>query len=218
MTKSVIITCLLVALAAPAMAADSTSADQVTGLTASYTATLSFGENAPVLPFHGELALAGDRLRISVSQDITLEEYIALVNYKADTLTLLYPDTLNGQRYKLSTFDHLNGFSRIRDVLTGKPPQVPAGWKTAELKDQELNGETCKHHTAKKEGGASLEWWTRGDGLPVQAQLIDGDTKVAISITAYERQAQINPALFAISKDYTITEAKDGVPDGLPSL
>jgi len=207
--------CLLFCLLATPAFADEPA--ELHGLSASYTAKLRLGEDGPLLPMRGTVAFTEGFLRVSVTQDMTMEEFIAIVDYGADTLTLLYPDTLNGKRYQLADFDHLDGFSRIRSVLEGETPKVPAGWQVEE-EEIRYQGADCTLYRARSRDDDTLGWWVKPDGMPVKASLSMGETMVLVEVTKYDMDAAFDPARFAISEDYTITDSKDGVPPVLPSL
>ena len=205
---------LCAALGSPAAAA---APEAPAGLTASFTAELSLGEEGPVLPLAGELDYSAGRLRVSITQDLTLEEYIALVDYDAGTLVLLYPDTLNGKRYNLADFDHLDGFARIREALDGRAPDVPGDWELTDHGPVEIDGTKCRRFSAARDE-IHVEWWTGPHELPVRAHLTKDGLEVTIHVSAHDTDAAIDPALFDIPDGFTVSQAAEDLPDTLPSL
>ena len=216
--RNTLTTLFITLLAWPLAAFAADTADEgPANLTAAFTARVELGEEAPALQLSGRVALTEGKLRISITQDITMEEYVILVDYPADALTMLYPDTLNGQRYKLSAFDHLDGFSRIHGMLRGELPDPPQGW-TVSHDDTELDGSPAVHYRAKGPEDKALDWWVRGDHMPVKALLKVAGTNVLIEVTDYDTAAVVDPVLFTVGEGYTITDAGGSVPEHLPSL
>jgi len=164
-----------------------------------------------------------ERLQVKAADVLTGEDVVLLADFAADELTLLYPDTLNGERVQLSSFDTYNGFAGIRDALLGAPVDLPA-----------INGKSWKFdvkpaddlyiHEASHADGYRLEWHTVKDtNEPRYVSLNRDEITVEIMITAYRAaaDAEVQAAGLggAIELDsFTIGEAEAGVPERLPRI
>lgn len=206
----VLLACLAAATHAPAA--------QAAAVTAQFDGELLVAEGAPAFAFSGTVLAASDKMRIEVTQQATQEQALMLVDFAAGQLTILYPDTLNGQRYNLEEFDYLQGFARIRDALAGEGPDLPAGWKETANEDRELDGTKCNYRSALSPKGLVVELWTGADHRPLRATATRESLQVVINAHDFAAAASLDESVFAIPEDYTITEAEGGVPEGLPQL
>jgi hypothetical protein len=191
---------------------------QAESLSARFNASVSYGSEGPLLDFTGSVLVSGARMRVELTQALTEEPMIVLLDYDASTLTLLFPDTLNGERYSLEDFDSIGGFPRVRDALDGSVPTMPDGWKQESHGTAQLDGRQCKHFSAQSEDGLAVEWWTRADNRPVKVIGQAGDIALTIYIDDYDADAAAAAADFEVPEGYTISEPETDMPDQLPDL
>ena len=191
---------------------------QAESVSASFAASVSYGDEGPLLDFTGSILVSGARMRVELTQALTEEPMIVLLDFDASTLTLLFPDTLNGERYSLEDFDSIGGFPRVRDALDGVAPTVPDGWKQKSHGTAQLDGQQCQHFSAESEDGLSVQWWTRADNRPVKVIGQSGDVALTIHISDYDADAPATAADFKVPEGYTISEPEAAMPEGLPDL
>lgn len=215
MKRLALITVVLAAVVAVVPAVQAADPESVA---AAFTADLSFGEEAPLLGFSGDLLLAGERMRAEFTHELTGEATIVLLDYDTGAFVLLYPDTLNGQRHDLAAFDEIDGFRRVREALTGAQPEMPSGWKQQVLEPDELDGLLCAHFSAESGDGVRVEWWTRSDGRPLRAIATVGDASLDVRLRDYTLNPDVDPSAFEIPEGYTIADAGDDTPAALPEL
>jgi hypothetical protein len=205
---------LLAFLGVFAYAAQSESA----ALTAQFEGELHMVEDAPALQFSGTILITEERMKIEVQQQATMEQITILVDFKEGLLTTLFPDTLNGKRYSLDEFDHLQGFARIREALSGRQPELPDGWKETASSDAELDGQTGFYRSALSPGGLAVELWTNNDNQPIRAVAQQNSMQVTINMHDYSTVEHADESAFLIPEDYTISDAEGDAPAGLPQL
>ena len=205
-----LIACL--AAAAPALAA------QPAAVSAQFDGELLVAEDAPAFLFSGTILVASDKMKIDVVQQATLEHALILVDFTAGLLTILYPDTLNGQRYKLEEFDHLQGFARIRDALDGIQPELPPGWEETANEKTQLDGVDCTFLSALSPDGLAVELWTGTDNLPLRATAKQATISVVITTHDFEPVDSLDDSAFLIPEGYTVSDAEEDAPAGLPQL
>lgn len=191
---------------------------QAESVSANFTASVSYGNEGPLLDFTGSVLVSGASMRVELTQALTAEPMIVLLDYDASTLTLLYPDTLNGERYSLDNFDSIGGFPRVRDALDGAVPTVPEGWKHKSHGAEQLDGQQCQHFSAESEDGLSIQWWTRADNRPVKVIGQARDVALTVFIKDYDADAAAGAADFEVPEGYTISESDADMPDQLPDL
>lgn len=187
-------------------------------VTAAFTASVAYGEEAPLLDFTGRLLLSGPKLRVELTQPLTDEALIVLLDYDAGNLTLLYPDTLNGERYSLDAFDSIDGFPRLREALDGLAPAVPDGWRQTSHGTAQLDGRQCQHFSAESEDGLTVHWWTRADNRPVKVIATAADATLTVHLSDYDTDAAASAADFEVPEGYTLSEPAADMPDQLPDL
>jgi len=205
---------LLAAIATPGLARAETPAAVSVG----FDGELRISADTAVMTFSGTAVAAQDRMRIDVLQHELGEEVNIIVDFESGSLVMLYPDTLNGARYELAQFDYIGGFNRIRDALLGRDPHAPAGWEESDGERVDLDGARSTRRRAVSEDGLAITWWTSPAGRPQRAEAQKKDTLVILEVTSYEPLAEVDPALFFIPEDYTVTAAADDIPEGLPPL
>jgi len=172
-------------------------------------------EEMPVMALSGELAFTAGKLRVDVHEELTQEHVIVLVDYGAGLLYMLYPDTLNGTRHSLADFDELAGFTAMRDVFAGGEPELPEDWQASSAPAQ-LDDKPCTKYSAASED-MQAEWWIGEGDVPLKAVVRSAPLTVTVDIISFERDGDLDAALFELPKGYTITEG-EGTPSALPAL
>jgi hypothetical protein len=188
-------------------------------VTAEFTAEASFGvEEAPTLSFSGKLTQAGMRLRVDVQDQLTTEQLIVLADAESLELTLLFPDTLNGQRFRLAELNEQRQLELIREAIAGGEVKPPGAWKTVKLAAEEIDGERCRHYRTEPAEGVSIEWWSGPDQRPRRVIASRSDVQFTVHISAYDTSAAADPQFFTVPADYTISEGRGPAAEQLPPL
>lgn len=209
-------TVLIGILGFPALAM--AAAEQPAATAAAFQGEVVYSEETGLLDFSGTLIVTQDNLRIDILQKQTDEQIRLLVDYGPGSLTVLYPDTLNGTTYDLASFDDAGGFVRIRDALLGRQPEPPADWTAADTEPAELDGAACTKHSATAPDGAIIEWWTAGDGLPLKVTGNRNELRINVTLSDYHPLDELDPQTFAVPEGFAIATSEGGVPEGLPQL
>jgi len=164
-----------------------------------------------------------ERLEVKAADVLTGEDVLLLVDFAADELLLLYPDTLNGERVTLSAFDTYNGFAGIRGALLGEHVDLPS-----------INGKSWKFdvqpeddqyvHEASHADGFRLEWHTAKETNEPRYVCFKKEVMQAeITITAYRVAAAGEVAEAGLGSaveldNFTIGASEEEVPERLPRI
>ncbi|MBN2083136.1 hypothetical protein JW859_13135 [bacterium] len=205
----------------------SAAADDARFVLADFDAVLTAAMNDEEITFDTSGVACADReterLEVRAADVLTGEDVILLIDFAADELLLLYTDTLNGERVKLSSFDTYNGFAGIRRALLGENVDLPA-----------INGKSWKFdvksadaqyvHEASHADGFKLEWHTAKDtNAPSYVRFNKGEVEAEITITDYRPATAAEVAVKGLGSavdlaNYTIGENEEGVPERLPRI
>ena len=186
-------------------------------VTARFIAEASFGgDELPTLTFDGRLTQSGPRLRIDAQNDLTMEHTVILGDAEAGELTVLFPDTLNGRRFRLADHSELTQLTLVREAIGGTAVEPPAEWKVSRLTAEEIDGVRCEGYRAEPAAGVSIEWWSGPDQRPRRVVAAREEVRFTVLITDYQSPAELDPALFSVGEDYTITEGEGVVAEQLP--
>jgi len=194
------------------------------GITAQFYGGAGMAEDLQPVQFSGTILATSNQMKFDVLQNFgiqhqaTSEQITVLVDFKERLLIVLYPDTLNGLRYRLNEFDHINGFDKIHEALNGNQPDLPEGWEETELGEVELGGELCMRRRALSPEGLAVELWTNGDNRPVRVVAQHDKYQLIVSLHDFVPVDHTDMSAFLIPEDYTITSAEDDIPEGLPPL
>jgi len=195
------------------------SAEKAHGTRAEFTAKLDMGgDEDNALKFSGDLAWDEPKLRVDFSDEATKEANVLLVDFTARTAVLLYPDTLNGVRSDLARFDKSGHLTRLRDMLSGKPPQTPEGWTKKDLGSEKIGKVKCTHVRFTSPEGQSVDVWSNSKNQPVRMILNKKSITITLDVTKITEQQTIPADTFTYGKEYTISEYKSGEDQRLPSL
>jgi hypothetical protein len=168
-----------------------------------------------VMALEGEALYQAGMLRVDAQDQASQEKTAVLVDYIEGMLYMLYPDTLNGTRHDLASFDKFKGFNALRDVMQGSEPALPDEWQDV-CNRALLDGKRCSRHTAVS-GDNKVEWWVGDGNIPLKAVVTSTPLTITVDVKSFERGVSLDAALFELPTEYTITDAK-GVPEGLPAL
>lgn len=200
-------------------AASSAEAADQNGLKAEFEATLSFGEGeASTLRFAGKLAWLDPKLRIDVSDALTQENNILLVDYAAQSALLLYPDTLNGYRASLKQFDQARHLENLKGMLNGEPPDTPDGWTRQQLGKEKVLGVQCSHVRFVNSQMHRVDIWLNSKNQPRKLSLTKQDLVIEVKVTKILEKQPLAASTFSYDKSYSISEYKSGQDPALSSL
>lgn len=188
-------------------------AQEITGTQAEFDLNIEGKQDLPPMETTGTASIREELLRIDFTHPLTLEPVVMLIDQPGDVLTVLYPDTLNGEQYQISAFDHLNGFNAIASVIAGEDPLLPESWQR-EPPHQDDSGNT---HNIATNGNTTINWWVDADGQPLRAQAEKGHLSLNIVITKYSL-LKLEESLFVVPDDYYLGPVHTDSPEDLPSL
>jgi hypothetical protein len=188
-------------------------AQKATGTQAEFDLSVEGQQDLPPMETTGTASIREELLRVDFTHPLTLEPVVMLVDQPADLLVVLYPDTLNGEQYQISAFDHLDGFSAVAAVLTGEDPVLPEHWQREPPQDTDSG---AVHHMATN-GTTTIDWWVDADGQPLRARAAKGHLAIEIAVTKYS-SIELEPSLFAVPDDYYLGPLHTDSPEDLPSL
>lgn len=194
------------------------ASEQPAAVTATFQGEVTYSEEAGLLDFSGSLIVTGDNMRIELLRHQLDEQVILLVDYPRGTLTVLYPDTLNGTSHELAEFDQAAGFERVRDALLGKQPEPPPDWIQSAAEPAVLDGAECVKRSATSPDGVAAEWWIGPDGRPLKVEGGKEDLRISVTLGDYQQLAEIDPQAFTVPEGFAVESIAEGAPEGLPRL
>ena len=189
--------------ALPAAAAQSTT------VKAKFDAQLRFGVEQPSeIAFNGSVTWAEPNLRVEITDGLTQELKVLLVNFAEANAILLYPETLNGYRASLAQLDADGHLVRLRDMLNGKSPQTPEGWKKESLGKEKIGSTQCTHLRYTRDAERRIDVWLNAQQRPLRMIVTKKDVSFTINTKEMTYGDKVPASTFSYSKDYSISDYK----------
>lgn len=188
---------------------------------ADFSASIEFKPEAsnsprriPQIDFTGSVVLDDDRVRVEVTNSITQEPSVALLDISGGTATLLYPDNLNGERMPLGD-DFRSGYlSLFREFALGSKLGEVKGWKLQTSSGDD--GETIYNYSGSTERTVSF----RIGGKNGTRELLIDSPKVMLRILLGEITLpyEVSATEFSVPDGFAMRDSETNLADILPSL
>ncbi len=176
------------------------------------------GEHPLNVNLSGKLWWSAPKMRVEFTQNLTQEDMIALVDFTALEATLLYPDTLNGQRFDLKSFSKADYLQRVRELVSTKPGETPAGWKSSSVKDEAAKAAGQTHILLTGPAGEKVDLWRDNASKPVKMLIATTKWTLTVNLTNVKYNEAIPADKFTYSSDYAVIESAEVPEGGLPNL
>ncbi|MCH7472920.1 hypothetical protein IIA79_08220 [bacterium] len=190
-------------------------AETLPAYVASFSGELQLGgEDGPAISLSGALTWDEPNMRLEVTDALTQEQMVLLLDFDAERATVLYPDTLNGYSTTLSLLDNWGILPSMRDYLNGEWAETPEGFAREELGDVELDGVLCTRLHFEREDGLSLDWWL-DDGRPLRLEARTERWTLTVEVNGYATDMAVPDDAFTYGECYTVIEEDE--PGGIPA-
>lgn len=166
------------------------------------------GVKLPSFSMDGALWWSAPRMRLDLTETNSGERMRFQVDTQTGEALMLYPDTLNGSKGKLSDFDSSGYFKHFSEMLADGGVPSPEGWKREKAGSEMLGGRSCTKYVLTSPQGKTVSWWADRAGEPVRMQAVNGGIKVQVDFSALDFGAEVPASTFTVSPDYSISAAE----------
>lgn len=166
------------------------------------------GVKLPTFNIDGTLWWASPKMRLDLTEKQSGERMRFQVDTQSGEALMLYPDTLNGSKGKLSDFDQSGYFKHFSEMLADGGVPAPEGWKREKAGSEMIGGKSCPKYVLTSPKGKTVTWWSDGKGRPVRMLAVNGGIKVEVNFSALDFGAEVPASTFTVSPDYSISAAE----------
>jgi outer membrane lipoprotein-sorting protein len=180
-----------------------------------FTANMSFGPakgdgKKSGMTFEGKLQWAKPKLRLDMTEKNTKESMIVLVDFTADSATLLYPDTLNGMKTNLSALDTSGYLKQLEPLLSSQGAALPKGWKRTKAGSGKIDGKAVTKYDVTGPAGEKVQWWVDAKDQPVKVQTGKGNATATLNFSSLSFGAEVPAKAFTYDKGYSVVDFNAG--------
>jgi outer membrane lipoprotein-sorting protein len=184
-----------------------------------FSANMQFGKSASSKPmkFDGKLAWAKPNLRLDLTDQVTKEAMVVLVDFKGGNATLLYPDTLNGFKTKLPAMDTSGYISQFQHLLSTGGAKMEKGWTRTKVASEKVGKTAATKYKVSGPKGEQVFWWVDASDRPLKLQTGKGTSQGTLNFGDMKFGAPVPAKTFTYSKEFAIIEmAPDQAKAALP--